>query len=198
MPSGRQGLARRGALAFQLLSSLALFVAATFQAVSQRPSLLSACFLALFGAERMATSVAPVTQHALLTRTQTAVWRRALVLSMFAIAGECVVQALARGAKVTVLARTPSKLAWPPGTGGEKEGSPIADPNLTVVQGSVTDPAAVARCITKDPCALRRRATARYRIPSLKFEGHAVMVTRARRLWRNDGEHSSGRRLRPI
>mgnify|MGYP004080708263 FL=1 len=94
MPSGRQGLARRGALAFQLLSSLALFVAATFQAVSQRPSLLSACFLALFGAERMATSVAPVTQHALLTRTQTAIWRRALVLSMFAIAGECVVQAL--------------------------------------------------------------------------------------------------------
>ena len=94
MPSGRQGLARRGALAFQLLSSLALFVAATFQAVSQRPSVLSACFLALFGAERMATSVAPVTQHALLTRTQTAIWRRALVLSMFAIAGECVVQAL--------------------------------------------------------------------------------------------------------
>ena len=37
-------------MAFQLLSSLALFVAATFQAASQRPSVLSACFLALFGA----------------------------------------------------------------------------------------------------------------------------------------------------
>ena len=94
IPSGRQGLARRGAMAFQLLSSLALFVAATFQAASQRPSVLSACFLALFGAERMATSVAPVTQHALLTRTQLSIWRRALVLSMFAIAGECVVQGL--------------------------------------------------------------------------------------------------------
>ena len=81
-------------MAFQLLSSLALFVAATFQAASQRPSVLSACFLALFGAERMATSVAPVTQHALLTRTQLSIWRRALVLSMFAIAGECVVQGL--------------------------------------------------------------------------------------------------------
>ena len=81
-------------MAFQLLSSLALFVAATFQAASQRPSVLSACFLALFGAERMATSVAPVTQHALLTRTQLSIWRRALVLSMFAIAGECVVQAV--------------------------------------------------------------------------------------------------------
>ena len=66
-------------------------------------------------------------------------------------------EALARGAKVTVLARTPSKLALAPaGRAGRFHATsgpgraPIADPNLTVVQGSVTDPAAVARCFTKD------------------------------------------------
>ena len=63
---------------------------------------------------------------------------------------ECVVQALKRGAKVTVLARTPSKLAQPPGTGGSAEGPPIVDPNLTVVQGDVTNAADVAKVITSD------------------------------------------------
>jgi len=68
-----------------------------------------------------------------------------------ATGSECVVQALARGSKVTVLARTPSKLAQPPGTAGEANaGKPIADPNLTVIQGSVTNAADVAKCITKD------------------------------------------------
>jgi len=62
---------------------------------------------------------------------------------------ECVVQALAAGAKVTVLARDPSKLAMPPGTGGEAgAGQPISNPNLTVVQGNVTSAADVAKCIT--------------------------------------------------
>ena len=63
---------------------------------------------------------------------------------------ECVVQALKRGAKVTVLARTPSKLTQPPGTGGSAEGQPIVDPNLTVVQGDVTNAADVAKVITSD------------------------------------------------
>jgi hypothetical protein len=68
-----------------------------------------------------------------------------------ATGSECVVQALARGSKVTVLARTPSKLAQPPGTAGEANaGKPIADPNLTVIQGSVTNAADVAKCITED------------------------------------------------
>jgi uncharacterized protein YbjT (DUF2867 family) len=96
---------------------------------------------------------APVRRPAVLPRASATPAEKSNVVVIGgtgATGSECVVQALARGAKVTVLARTPSKLAWPPGTGGEKEGSPIADPNLTVVQGSVTDPAAVARCITKD------------------------------------------------
>jgi cation diffusion facilitator CzcD-associated flavoprotein CzcO len=68
-----------------------------------------------------------------------------------ATGAECVVQALARGAKVTVLARTPSKMAQPPGSAGEANaGKPIADPNLTVIRGSVVNPADVAKCITKD------------------------------------------------
>lgn len=63
---------------------------------------------------------------------------------------ECVVQALKRGAKVTVLARDPSKMRQPPGSGGASEGQPVSHPNLTVVQGSVTSAADVAKCITSD------------------------------------------------
>ena len=63
---------------------------------------------------------------------------------------ECVVQALKRGAKVTVLARTPSKMVQPPGSGGADEGKPISDPNLTVVQGDVCNAADVAKIITED------------------------------------------------
>jgi len=63
---------------------------------------------------------------------------------------ECVVQALRRGAKVTVLARDPSKMRQPPGTGGANEGAPISDPNLTVVRGNVSNPEDVAKVITKD------------------------------------------------
>ena len=48
---------------------------------------------------------------------------------------ECVVQALKRGAKVTVLARDPSKMTQPPGSGGASEGQPLSDPNLTVRGG---------------------------------------------------------------
>jgi nucleoside-diphosphate-sugar epimerase len=61
-----------------------------------------------------------------------------------------VVQALKRGAKVTVLARTPSKMVQPPGSGGADEGKPISDPNLTVVQGDVCNAADVAKVITGD------------------------------------------------
>lgn len=63
---------------------------------------------------------------------------------------ECVVQALKRGAKVTVLARDPSKMVQPPGSGGAAEGQPLSDPNLTVVQGNVTSAADVAKVITAD------------------------------------------------
>ena len=63
---------------------------------------------------------------------------------------ECVVQALRRGAKVTVLARDPSKMRQPPGTGGANEGAPVSDPNLTVVRGNVSNPEDVAKVITKD------------------------------------------------
>ena len=63
---------------------------------------------------------------------------------------ECVVQALKRGAKVTVLARTPSKMVYPPGSGGAKEGTLVSDPNLTVVQGDVCNSADVQKVITAD------------------------------------------------
>ena len=41
---------------------------------------------------------------------------------------ECVVQALKRGAKVTVLARTPSKLAQPPARADPPRASPSSTP----------------------------------------------------------------------
>eukprot|EP00227_Mantoniella_beaufortii_P011399 CAMPEP_0197596968 /NCGR_PEP_ID=MMETSP1326-20131121/26250_1 /TAXON_ID=1155430 /ORGANISM="Genus nov. species nov., Strain RCC2288" /LENGTH=293 /DNA_ID=CAMNT_0043163563 /DNA_START=121 /DNA_END=1002 /DNA_ORIENTATION=- len=63
---------------------------------------------------------------------------------------ECVFQALKRGAKVTVLARTPSKMVYPPGSGGAKEGQPFSDPNLTMVQGDVNSAADIAKVITAD------------------------------------------------
>ena len=63
---------------------------------------------------------------------------------------ECVVQALERGAKVTVLARDPSRMVHPPGSGGAKEGEPLTHPNLTVIQGTVTSAADVKKVITKD------------------------------------------------
>ena len=51
-------------------------------------------------------------------------------------------------AEVTVLARTPSKMAYPPGSGGAQEGQPFSDPNLTMVQGDVNNAADVAKVIT--------------------------------------------------
>eukprot|EP01041_Mallomonas_annulata_P010966 gene10966-22921_t len=56
---------------------------------------------------------------------------------------ECVYQALRQGNKVVVLARDPSKMAIPMGSGGSKGGQPFSDPNLSVIQGSVTDQKAV-------------------------------------------------------
>ena len=56
---------------------------------------------------------------------------------------ECVYQALKSGKKCIVLARDKNKMTIPLGTGGSLGGQPLTDPNLTVIEGSVTDPAAV-------------------------------------------------------
>eukprot|EP00607_Mallomonas_marina_P010067 CAMPEP_0182418238 /NCGR_PEP_ID=MMETSP1167-20130531/2730_1 /TAXON_ID=2988 /ORGANISM="Mallomonas Sp, Strain CCMP3275" /LENGTH=249 /DNA_ID=CAMNT_0024592365 /DNA_START=164 /DNA_END=913 /DNA_ORIENTATION=+ len=58
---------------------------------------------------------------------------------------ECVYQALAQGNKVLVLARDPSRMVVPLGSGGEAGGSPLKDPKLTVIQGSVTNPTDVEK-----------------------------------------------------
>ena len=58
-PAGGRGSRPAGAVALAALSSLALFVAATFQAASQRPSAISLAFLVLFGAERVLAGAAP-------------------------------------------------------------------------------------------------------------------------------------------
>lgn len=58
---------------------------------------------------------------------------------------EACYQALKQGYKVVTLARTPSKLTIPMGSGGSLGGAPFKDPNLTVLEGSVTDLNAVDR-----------------------------------------------------
>lgn len=52
---------------------------------------------------------------------------------------ECVFQALNKGNRVIVLARDPSKLVIPEGSGGKLAGNKIESPNLVVIQGSVTN-----------------------------------------------------------
>lgn len=54
-------------------------------------------------------------------------------------------QALNSGYKVVVLARDPSKMLVPAGSGGDKAGLPFNDPKLTVLKGTVTDPVDVRK-----------------------------------------------------
>ena len=82
--------------------------------------------------------------------------RRSLFMKTIVIFGgtgktgsECAYQALKSGNKVFVLARDPSKMTIPNGSGGEKAGQQLKDPNLTVIKGSVTDPTAVASVFDK-------------------------------------------------
>lgn len=58
---------------------------------------------------------------------------------------ECVYQALQNGDKVIGLTRNPSNLKIPSGSGGDKAGQSISDPNLTVIGGDVTKPEDVAK-----------------------------------------------------
>lgn len=56
---------------------------------------------------------------------------------------ECVYQALKSDHKVVVLARDPSKMKIPPGSGGPLADKPLKDKSLFVMQGDVTDQASV-------------------------------------------------------
>lgn len=58
---------------------------------------------------------------------------------------ECVYQALKNGDKVVGLTRNPANLQIPAGSGGAEAGKPLTDPNLTMIAGSVTNPADVAK-----------------------------------------------------
>ena len=58
---------------------------------------------------------------------------------------ECVFQALNSGKKCIVLARDKNKMTIPMGSGGSSGGKPLTDPNLNVIEGSVTDPSAVEK-----------------------------------------------------
>ena len=98
----RRGNARAnppGAYAFETLSSASLFVAATFQAASQRPSAISLAFLVLFGAERVLAGAAPrlsdrpnAPGRPSDDPARVALWRWTTFLAMTAIAGECLAQ----------------------------------------------------------------------------------------------------------
>mmetsp|Transcript_123699 Transcript_123699/g.309157 ORF Transcript_123699/g.309157 Transcript_123699/m.309157 type:complete len:287 (+) Transcript_123699:56-916(+) len=63
---------------------------------------------------------------------------------------EAVYQALQRGESVVALARDPSKLLVPKGSGGDSADTPLSDPKLTVIQGDVTKAEDVAKVISSD------------------------------------------------
>lgn len=63
---------------------------------------------------------------------------------------EAVYQALSRGEEVVALARDPSKLLVPKGSGGDAADSLLSNPKLTVVQGDVTKQEDVDKVITSD------------------------------------------------
>lgn len=65
-------------------------------------------------------------------------------------AQECVYQALQDGDKVVGLTRKPANVVVPKGSGGDKEGQPLSDPNLTVIGGDVTNKADVAKVFKND------------------------------------------------
>lgn len=64
------------------------------------------------------------------------------------VGGEAVYQALARGESVVTLARDPSRMRIPVGSGGNSAGQPLKNEKLTVFQGSVTSKADVDKCFT--------------------------------------------------
>ncbi len=65
---------------------------------------------------------------------------------------EVVFQALRQGNKVIVLARDPSRMKVPRGSGGSSLADTLLqDPNLTIIKGSVTDPAAVDKLFQAAP-----------------------------------------------
>mmetsp|Transcript_25676 Transcript_25676/g.32366 ORF Transcript_25676/g.32366 Transcript_25676/m.32366 type:complete len:288 (-) Transcript_25676:210-1073(-) len=64
---------------------------------------------------------------------------------------ECVYQALKNGDKVVGLTRNPDNLKIPQGSGGAEAGKTLTDPNLTMIGGSVTNPADVAKVFESGP-----------------------------------------------
>lgn len=64
---------------------------------------------------------------------------------------ECVYQALKGNNKVVVLARDPSKMRIPAGSGGDLADKPLVDKNLHILQGDVTDQASVDHVFEKHP-----------------------------------------------
>lgn len=64
---------------------------------------------------------------------------------------ECVYQALKQDMRVIVLARDPSRMLVPSGSGGSLAESPLKDEKLTVLQGDVTDQSAVDKVFESEP-----------------------------------------------
>eukprot|EP00593_Proboscia_inermis_P012138 CAMPEP_0171306956 /NCGR_PEP_ID=MMETSP0816-20121228/17008_1 /TAXON_ID=420281 /ORGANISM="Proboscia inermis, Strain CCAP1064/1" /LENGTH=283 /DNA_ID=CAMNT_0011788879 /DNA_START=100 /DNA_END=951 /DNA_ORIENTATION=+ len=65
-------------------------------------------------------------------------------------ASECVYQAIKNGDKVVGLTRNPANLVVPKGSGGADEGKTLDDDNLTLIGGSVTNTADVAKVFEEE------------------------------------------------
>jgi len=67
------------------------------------------------------------------------------------LASECIYQSLAAGDTVVGLTRNPANCVIPTGSGGVKAGKPLANPNLTLIAGSASDPGDVAKVFATGP-----------------------------------------------
>lgn len=98
-----------------------------------------------------------LTNNAFQSRTTVAP-RSKLCMATIAVFGgtgqtgrECVYQALKGNNKVIVLARNPTKLLIPPGSGGRNADQPMQDKNLMIIQGDVKNQDDVFRVFESAP-----------------------------------------------
>jgi FlaA1/EpsC-like NDP-sugar epimerase len=91
-----------------------------------------------------------ITNYNILVWSLTKIYRGRLLMKTVIVFGatgktgsEVVFQALKSGRNVVALARDPSKMLIPKGSGGDQAGRLFESSKLKVVKGSVTDPLAV-------------------------------------------------------
>lgn len=99
---------------------------------------------------------------------------------------ECVYQALRSGRKVVVLARDPSKMLIPLGSGGSLGDSPLVDDKLTMLEGDVTEQSAVdtvfSSCSDIEGVIVSLGGKTRLNGPTMLEDGTRCIISAMKRL----------------